>query len=94
MLVETRGSHGAINIASFLLPGGPELPITKSLLIIGWLTYQDVLGVGHLVNAQKLVSYFQFGVKPENFTALGFDTTKKAGLHAKMAWPIANNEQE
>ena len=79
---ETRGSHGAINIASFLLPGGPELPITKSLLD-NWVadlprcpwrwTFGERSKIGFLLPTWKK--------SRRSFTNLGFNTEKNA-------WPI------
>ena len=93
---ETRGSHGAINIASFLLPGGPELPITKSL-IDNWVadlprcpwrwTFSERSKIGFLLPVWRKAR--------KNFTRLGFNTTKKGWPYtAKTVWPVANTEEE
>ena len=93
---ETRGSHGAINIASFLLPGGPDLPITKSL-IENWVailprcpwrwTFSERSQVGYLLPVWRKAR--------KNFNALGFDTSKKGWPYtAKTVWPHKVNEEE
>ena len=93
---ETRGSHGAINIASFLLPGGPNLPVTKSL-IDNWVaslprcpwrwTFGERSKIGFLLPVWRKAR--------KKFTSLGFDTSKKGWPHkSKMAWPLPNAEEE
>ena len=93
---ETRGSHGAINIASFLLPGGPDLPITKSL-IENWVadlprcpwrwTFGERSQIGYLLPVWRQTR--------KKFTSLGFDTSKKGWpLTAKTAWPVDDDGEE
>ena len=92
---ETRGSHGAINFASFLLPGGANLPITKSL-IDNWVaglprcpwrwTFGERSKIGFLLPIWRK--------SRKQFSALGFDTAKRGWPYrAKLAWPW-NMEEE
>ena len=92
---ETRGSHGAINIASFLLPGGPKLPITKSL-IDNWVaglprcpwrwTFGERSKIGFLLPVWRKAR--------TKFAKLGFDTSKKAWPYqARLSWPFVNEQE-
>lgn len=93
---ETRGSHGAINIASWLLPGGPKLPVTRALLD-NWVsllprcpwrwTFGERSKIGYLLPIWRK--------SRKRFTSLGFDTTKRGWPHeAKSAWPFNEEEEE
>ena len=93
---ETRGSHGAINIASFLLPGGTETPVTKALLD-NWVanlprcpwrwTFSERSQVGYLLPVWRKAR--------KKFSALGFETGKRDWPYqAKTTWPVEENDQE
>ena len=83
---ETRGSSGAINIASWLLPGGEEHPLTRNLLL-NWVallprcpwrwTFGEKSKIGYLLPVWR---------KSRNkFRKLGLDVKSKQ-------WPIVAQE--
>ena len=86
---ETRGSHGALNIASFLLPGGHEVPETQALFD-NWVaslprcpwrwTFSERSQVGYLLPVWRKAR--------RKFAELGFNVSKKGWPYeAKMEWP-------
>lgn len=79
---ETRGSSGAINIASWVFPGGPDHPLTRNL-VEHWVailprcpwrwTFGERSKIGFLLPVWKK--------SRKQFTKLGFDVKSKQ-------WPV------
>ena len=93
---EVRGSAGAVHICSWILPGGPQHPKIQNLMQ-HWVanlprcpwrwTFSERSKIGFLLPVWRKAR--------KNFTTLGFDTSKKGWPYkAKMAWPVANDEEE
>lgn len=83
---ETRGSSGAINIASWMLPGGHDHPLTRNVMH-NWVailprcpwrwTFGEKSKIGYLLPVWRK--------SKKKFTKLGFDVKSKQ-------WPIEAEE--
>ena len=75
---ETRGSSGAVNIASWLVPGGPDEPQFRTLVhhwVAGWTA---ALGAGPSENAPRLATCCPFGGNPAVVFPISVSTSKRA----------------
>ena len=80
---ETRGSSGAVNIASWLVPGGPEEPRFRNL-VHHWVARMDRCPWRWTFGERSKVGYLLpvWRQSRRRFSDLGFNT-KKGG------WPVA-----
>jgi len=83
---ETRGSSGAVNIASWLVPGGPDEPRFRTL-VHHWVARMDRCPWRWTFGERSKVGYLLpvWRQSRRRFSDLGFNT-KKGG------WPVAAQE--
>ena len=86
---ETRGSSGAVNIASWLVPGGPDEPLFRTL-VHHWVARMDRCPWRWTFGERSKVGYLLpvWRQSRRRFSTLGFNT-KKSGwpVVAQGAWP-------
>ena len=83
---ETRGSSGAINIASWLLPGGQEHPLTRNL-IHNWVALLPRCPWRWSFGERSKIGYLLpvWRKSKKKFAKLGFNVKSKQ-------WPIVAQE--
>ena len=87
---ETRGSSGAVNIASWLVPGGPEEPLFRNL-VHHWVARMDRCPWRWTFGERSKVGYMLpiWRQSRRRFSDLGINTSKGAWpLLMDKAWPV------
>jgi len=89
---ETRGSAGGLNIASWLIPGGPDQPVAKALLE-HWVARMDRCPWRWTFGERSKVGYLLpvWRQSRRRFSDLGFNTKKGGWPHeSTTVWPPQN----
>ena len=90
---ETRGSAGAVNIASWVVPGGNDEPLFR-MLVRHWVARMDRCPWRWSFGERSKVGYMLpvWRQSRRRFSDLGFDT-KKSGWPVAMddSWPVQSD---